>query len=90
MEIVEDNFLKSGRKIKRKPTLSDRGLLVQSNQNLQSSTSGLYLKSVRDKKMSGGIFELLKHKRKLENLEKKVNTGDNSRKESFVEIREFK
>lgn len=49
---------------------SDRGFLLKSDAMLAFSTTGLHLHRLRSKKMTGGIFELIKLKQRLDALQR--------------------
>ena len=59
-------------KSKLKPSFSDRGVLIRHGSTMVNSTRGLYLSNVRNQKMTGGIFEIIRLKRKLDGLQDNI------------------
>jgi len=66
-EIQSDRQLSSKKAIKQQP---DNRFLLKSEASLAYSTTGLHLHRLRSKKMTGGIFELIKLKQRLDALQK--------------------
>ncbi len=84
MEKVEHQIATEGNKRRRPKTDFDRGYLIRSHANLSTSTQGLHLSHLRNKKMTGGIFELIKLKRQIDLLHKQ-NTEAHSKNDSLAE-----
>ena len=84
MEKVEHQIEAEGTRKRRKKIDSDRGYLIRSHNNLTTSTQGLHLTKLRNKKMAGGIFELIKLKRQIELLEKQKSEAQ-SKNDSSAE-----
>lgn len=69
-EIQAERHHSSKKPPKQARLQSDRGFLLKSDASLACSTTGLHLHRLRSKKMTGGIFELLKLKQRLDALQK--------------------
>ena len=59
-------------KNKLKPTYSDRGVLIRHGSTMVTSTRGLHLNNLKNQKMSGGIFEIIRLKKKLDTLHEMI------------------
>ena len=69
-EIQSERQNSSKKSAKQAKLQSDRGFLLKSDAALAYSTTGLHLHRLRSKKMTGGIFELIKLKQRLDALQK--------------------
>lgn len=84
MEKVEHQIETEGIRKTRRKANTDRGYLIKSHTNLSGSTQGLHLSHLRNKKMTGGIFELIKLKRQIDLLEKQQSQAQ-SKNDSLAE-----
>ena len=64
---LEDELNSNGKG--KKAFHSQKGHLIRFDHKLAVSTKGKYLESIRNKKMKGGIFELIKLKKKIDKVE---------------------